>query len=102
VVSGACTAPWFRAVEAVIFCFSAALAAFLVVALPSVIAPRWRSFVALAAFAAGLMVAINFAVYTGAIAEFVSAVVTGLATLLGIVRFERRRTRQLSLTGSHS
>lgn len=90
-VSGACVAPWFRYAEALIFCVSVALAAFLVVVLPVLVAPRWRSTVAWVAFVAGLMVAVYFVVYTAALLEFVSAVVAGLLSVVGVVKVERMR-----------
>ena len=91
-VSGACIASWFRYAEALIFCMSAALAAFLVVVLPVFVAPRWKSAVAWVAFVAGLIVAVYFVVYTVALVAFVSAVVAGLLSVMGVVKVERMRS----------
>lgn len=91
-VSGACIAPWFRYAEVLIFCVSVALAAFLVVALPALVAPRWRPAVAWVAFVVGLIVAIYLVVYTGTFLEFVSAVVAGLLSVTGVVKVERMRS----------
>jgi hypothetical protein len=90
-VSGACIAPWFRYAEALIFCVSVALAAFLVVALPALVAPRWRLGVAWAAFGVGLIVAVYLVVYTATLLEFVSAVIAGLLGVVGVVKLERMR-----------
>ena len=90
-VSGACIAPWFRYAEVLIFCVSVALAAFLVVALPALMAPRSRLAVAWAAFLVGLIVAVYLVVYTGTLLEFVSAVVAGLLSVMSVVKLERKR-----------
>lgn len=90
-ISGLCIAPWFHYAEAVIFCASTALAAFLVVTLPALVAPRRRSAVAWMAYVAGLMVAVYFVVYTAALLEFVSAVAGGLLGVMGVAKVERKR-----------
>jgi hypothetical protein len=100
-VSGACIAPWFRYAEAAIFCVSVALAAFLVVVLPALVAPRWRSAVAWVAFVAGLMVAVYFVAYTAAVLEFVSALIAGLLSVTGVLKAERRRDDRDLATVSH-
>ena len=92
-VSGACVAPLFPYVETAIIYVSVALAAFLVVELPVLTAPRWRSTVAWVAFVAGLMLATYFVVYTTMIVEFVIALIIGLLSVAGVVRAERRRPR---------
>ena len=89
-VSGACIAPWFRYAEAAIICVGVALAAFLVIVLPVIVAPRWRSAVAWVAFAAGLIIAVYFVAYTAAVLEFVSAVVAGLLSVVGVLKGRRR------------
>lgn len=93
-VSGICTAPWFRYAEALIFCVSVALAACLVVALPALVAPRGRLAVACAAFVVGLIVAVYLLVYTATLLEFVSAVVAGLVSIMGVVKLERMRGKR--------
>ena len=80
-VSGFCVAPWFRHLETAITCASVAVAAFLVVVLPTWVAPVRKMAVAGVAFAAGLAVAIIFAVQLSAWAEFASAVLGGAVGL---------------------
>jgi len=101
-VSGAYTAPWFRYAEATIMCVTVALAAFLVVVFPAFVAPRRRSAVAWVAFAAGLMVAVYFVAYTAALLEFVSAIVAGLVSVVGVMKAERRRVGDRSLAAPQS
>jgi hypothetical protein len=101
-VSGACIAPWFRYAEAAIICVSVALAASLVVVLPAFVAPRWRLAVAWVAFVAGLMVAVYFVAATAAVLEFVSAVLAGLLSVMGVLKAERRRAGDRTFIAGHS
>jgi hypothetical protein len=92
-ISGSCMAPWYPAVVAAIFCFSAALSAVLVVTTAVFAAPNARAVAAWLAFAIGAIVALWAAVRTSAWREFASAIAAGLlaAVLLARSRFARVR-----------
>jgi hypothetical protein len=85
-VSGLCTAPWFRTVQAGIVCFSTALSAALVVTAAFVTAPAARVLVAWLALGLGSIVALYFAVATSAWALFASAVAAGLLAVVLLTR----------------
>jgi hypothetical protein len=101
VVSGACMAPWFGTVSAVVFCIGTALAAVLVVLLPTLAAPRARLRVAWVAFALGLAVALAMAIAASAHAELASAVVAGALTTVVLSRRYGAGAPVLRLAGSH-
>lgn len=90
-VSDMCIAGWFPYIEGVVFCFSAALAAFLVVALAVLTAPARRSTVAWAVFALGCIAAIYMAWETSALKEFIFAVLGGLFAVFLVIKRERRQ-----------
>ncbi|MCB1906100.1 MAG: DUF2784 domain-containing protein [Rhodocyclaceae bacterium] len=101
-VSGLCTAPWFGPVQRGIFCAAAALAATLVVLLPTLVAPGWRMRVAWIAFALGLLAASAFAAATGAYAELASAALAGALSAHAITRRSgAAATSPLRLGGRH-
>lgn len=80
VVSGTCSAPWWKTLEASIFCFSTGLSAFLVVLTAFFVAPSARAAVAWLAFGIGGVTALFFAMGTSAWGMFASAIVTGFFT----------------------
>jgi hypothetical protein len=91
IVSGVCTASWYRAAESAAICIGAALGAFATVAFPSLIAPRHKVRVALAAFLAGAGYSAWFVASAGASAvlPFASALAAGAgATWLVVGRRE--------------
>ena len=79
-ISGMCTAWWFRYAELMSFCLGAAFGAVLVVALPSLAAPRFHKRVAIVAFGAGVIYASYFLLRAGVsvLVPFAFAVVAGL------------------------
>ncbi|MBC8021916.1 MAG: hypothetical protein H7Y14_02280 [Burkholderiales bacterium] len=80
VVSGNCAAPWWRHVELAIVCFSAALAAFLMVVAPALVAPSQRVLVSRGVFVFGAVIAVG-GIIAGAYLEGASAIVCGLLGL---------------------
>ena len=81
VVSGMCTASWFRPVEQAISIGSAALAAVLIVSFAVLSAPSHKRRIAALAYLCGAVAAILMGVSAGAIVEAGAALVAGLATL---------------------
>jgi hypothetical protein len=85
-VSGICTAPWWRPLEAGVFCFTSGLSAVLVVMAAFFVAPAARVFVAWLAFGVGSIVALWMAAEGAAWAECASAIAAGLPTSLLLAR----------------
>ncbi len=85
-LSGFCIADWFKPVERGIFIGCAALAGFAIVVVTALIAPAYRLRVAAAMFGAGALVATSMVLQTGAMAEFVAALVGGIVGLLVAAR----------------
>ena len=79
IVSGTCTAPWFRAAEPAIFCMGAGLAAAAIVVSCTLVAPSHRHVVSVVTFLTGVVVALMMAIAADGFAEFVTAVLVGLA-----------------------
>jgi len=88
-ISGICTASWFPFAEKGVFCFSTALAAFLVVVGAVIPAPAWRREIAWIAFALGSVVALAMAVEGSLWGEFGSAVLAGGLTSFFLARGAR-------------
>ena len=82
VVSGMCTATWFRSAEKTIIHVGAALAAALVVASVAVVAPAKKLWAAFASLVIGSAIALWLAIETSAWGEFASAVAAGGITVL--------------------
>lgn len=103
-VSGMCTAPWWRPVEKSIFCFSTGLSAILVVTAGFFVAPAARTVVAWLIFAGGSIVALWMAAEGSAWAECISAVAAGLITtfLLTRSRYARVPNNAVELTAGRS
>ena len=93
-VSDLCVAAWFEWVEAIIFIFSAGLAAILIVASAAMIAPAYRVWVAWITFISGSLVAVYLGWITGGMKELIAAVIGGFVTLLMVIRWERRSLRK--------
>lgn len=89
-ISGMCVAPWFRAVESGIFCFSTALSAVFVIGAAVLVAPAGKVLIAWLAFLIGSIVACVFALATSAWGMFASAVIAGLFTAFLFSRFQKR------------
>ena len=89
--SGLCTAPWFGPVEAAIFVSCAALAASLVVALATVMAPARRLWVAWITFLAGGLFAGYLGFELSAVKEFIAAIFGGLGSVFAITRRLKRK-----------
>jgi hypothetical protein len=89
-ISDTCVAPWFRVVEAGIFCFSTALSAVFVITAAVLVAPAAKALIAWLAFAIGSIVALIFALGTWAWGMFASAVIAGLFTAFILARFQKR------------
>lgn len=86
-VSGICTAPWWRVVEKSIFCFSAALSAIFVLLSGFFVAPTARNGVAWLVFVLGSMLALWLAVDIGSMwLECVCAIAAGLSTAFLLTR----------------
>jgi hypothetical protein len=81
IVSGACTAPWFQVVEFGLSCIFASLAAILIVALPTLIAPGKRRVVAWSAFGVGSLFALYIGIRAEAIAQLVVALIAGFLSV---------------------
>lgn len=91
-ISDLCGASWFRYAELAVFCFSAALAAFLVITFAVLVAPSQRIVVAWSMFMTGSFAAGYMAWYTSVQEEFVAALVGGLLGVAVITLFPQRRT----------
>ncbi len=85
-VSGSCVATWWQPVETVIFCFSTALAAVLVVGAAFLAAPSHRRQVAWIVFGGGGLVAVWMMIETGKYWAGASALAAGLATAWWLAR----------------
>jgi len=81
-LSGFCTASWFRPVERAIVVGSAGLTALAIVMVAAIGAPMYRLRAAAVMFAVGIAIAFNMLSHTGAQAEFAAAVIGGL---LGVI-----------------
>lgn len=86
-VSGMCTANWFPWLEQLIFAFTAALAAFLVVWLATLCCPANKAGVATLAFVCGALITLLLAVQLEIWLAPLAALASGLLTL----RWLRRR-----------
>lgn len=93
-VSGLCVAAWFEWVEAVIFIFSAGLAALVVVASAAMVAPAYRVWVAWVTFISGCLVAVYLGWITGGMKELIAAVTGGFVSVFMVIRWERRSPRK--------
>jgi hypothetical protein len=96
-ISGSCVAPWFQAVESIIFCASTALSATFVVAAAFLVAPTQRVLIAWLAFTIGSIVAFFFALGTSAWGMFISAVIAGLFTALVLSKFPMRKAAKVKI-----
>ena len=103
-VSGMCTAPWWRPVEKSIFCFSTGLSTILVVTTGFFVAPAARAFVAWLVFGIGSIVAFWMAAGGFAWAECISAIAAGLLTafLLARSRYARLPNNSVQPTAACS
>lgn len=92
VVSGMCTASWYRSAETGAFALSAALGAALFIALPSLVAPAHRPRVAIAAWLLGCAWTTWLAVAVGGSIALpaAAAVASGLLVALRFARAARR------------
>lgn len=81
-VSGICTAWWFGYIEKLIVYIGVAVAAFLVVIFPTLMAPSHRYLVAGSIFLLGALVAGYLAWELSAWGEFLAAVAAGLSAVL--------------------
>jgi hypothetical protein len=86
IVSGMCTAQWFRYAERVAFCAGAGLAAALVLLTSTLIAPTHRARVAAIILAVGCVAALAMGILANAYAELVSAVAVGALTTAWLLR----------------
>ena len=91
VVSGFCQAAWYPTAEKIVIGFGVALSAFLVVLTAAVVAPTHRVLASKAALAIGTIVAIIFAVGTGAYVALAAAVLAGALGVLVVTTFVERR-----------
>lgn len=82
-MSGTCTASWYRTAESAALCSGAALGAFAAVALPTFVAPAHKARVAAMAFCMGAVYALWFAVAAGGSAwpPAASALAAGMAAV---------------------
>ncbi len=85
-VSGSCQATWWQPVEQIIFCFSTALAAVLVVGAAFLVAPSHRRQVAWIVFAGGGLVAVWMMIGTGAYWMGLTALAAGWVTARWLAR----------------
>lgn len=92
VVSGMCTAAWYRSAETAAFALSAALGAALFVALPSLVAPAHRARVAGVAWLLGCVYTTWLAVAVGASVALPAAAAVGSGLLVAL-RFARASRR---------
>ncbi len=77
-LSGFCTASWFRTVERAIMIGCAGLSALAIVVVSALIAPLHRLRAAAVMFAAGVVVALNMVSHTSAYPEFAAALLGGM------------------------
>ncbi len=89
-VSGFCEASWYPAAEDAVICFGVALSAFLVVLTAALVAPTHRVLASKAALAIGTVVAIYFAVGTGAYFALAAAVLAGIFAVLVVTTIVKR------------
>lgn len=90
-VSGLCGASWYPLASQAVVCFGAALAAFLVVLLPSLVAPSHRITVAWVAFVSGAILAAVLAWLAASPAELASALAAGLLAVWAVRKFVSTR-----------
>lgn len=81
-LSGFCTADWFRPVERGIVVGCAGLTGFAIVLVTALIAPDFRLRATAVMFGAGALVATSMALQTGALPEFVTALLGGVLGML--------------------
>ena len=92
-ISGFCMADWFAAADQAARCFGAAVAAALMVAVATLLAPSQKRRVAINVFVLGCMVALTMGVGLRAYAELLAAVVGGAIALAASIRALRDRSR---------
>lgn len=94
IISGHCVAPWMRVVTEVAVALGSAIAAFLVVLLPFLVAPAYKLHVAMVAFIGGLSVAIYFIIagdVSSMLLPFVFAFFAGIVALWFTRKLHKRR-----------
>ena len=91
VVSGFCEADWYPTAEKVVIGFGVALSAFLVVLTAALVAPIQRVWASKAALAVGTVIAIFFAIGTGAYIALAAAVLAGTLGVMLVVAFVARK-----------
>jgi len=91
VTSGMCNASWYPFASRSVICLGAALSAFLVVLLSSLVAPSHRGTIAWTSYSVGavlaLLMAISASRYASHYLEFFSAVAAGLLAVWAVHRF---------------
>ena len=91
VVSGMCNASWYPLASRLLMCFGAALSAFLVVLVSSLVEPSQRKAVAWLAYVVGAVIAFYMAVsasrYASHYLELGSALAAGLLAVWAVHRF---------------
>jgi hypothetical protein len=85
-ISGFCMADWFAAADQAARCFGAAVAAAMMVAVATLLAPSQKRRVAIGVFALGCVAALTMGVGLRAYAELLAAVVGGAIALAASVR----------------
>jgi hypothetical protein len=89
-VSGLCVAKWYSYVETMIFCFSTAFGAALIVGVSGLLAPSRKVAATSVVFAGGIVYGMYFAAVTGLWPSFVSAVIAGALILWVVIRRTQR------------
>ena len=92
--SGQCTAVWYPSAERAVICLGVALAAFLLVAVASAIAPTHRIIVSRVALGIGTVAAAFIAIRTNAYLALASAISAGFLTTLAVASIEGRNARK--------
>lgn len=90
-VSGMCNASWYPLASRLLICFGAALSAFLVVLVASLVAPSQRKAVAWVAYAIGAVIAFYMAILASRSSshylELMTALIAGLLAVWAVHRF---------------
>lgn len=89
-LSGFCTATWFRTVQRAIVIGCAGLTGLVEVVVAAIVAPMQRTRAAAVVFALGVAVALSMAVETMAYPEFAAAVLGGLIGIFIASRLKQR------------
>ncbi len=92
IISGFCTAAWFRATESILIVLFSGLSAALVVFIAYLVAPSHKNKIAVSALVIGAIVATYMAFQTEVWAGYVAALASGFLSVCWVLRIGRRST----------